>query len=576
QLIKITSQMNLTKALLLVSIFTTAFSGPTKDVEFRSLETRQGVINGSREHALNGREFYSFRGIPFAKSPTGERRFKNPEAATNWSGVRNGSWIAPECLQPDFNGFYNTTSDEDCLYLNVFTPLNEPPVAVMVYIHGGGYIIGGMRSYQPNALLTQNVLLVTIQYRLGFLGFLSTEDEVAPGNLGLKDQTQALRWVKNNIQDYGGDPNRVTIFGESSGGRAAHLQMLTPASRGLFSRVILQSGTAIVPGTTQISGFREQAEEFGQRFNCSLQGAESSESFNSTNLISCLQQLPASNFIKGFENQIKFGVRVDGDYLPASPEQLLKSGDYHKCDIIAGFTQHEGATSVMFADLQNKPEFITDPIYAYVGDMFNMEKDDPELGDLITQAVHYYTGSRSLNISQERYDQTVRLLTSLISLPHDQTIQMHARDTLYGRRVFAYELKHKGQYIFLQFLTTQYDDVYTDNWVHHGDDLMFLFTTDITNRTLMRPDDIKMREIMVKLWTNFAKHGDPTPDGTLGFKWSPVSLLSQRQQLVLKPEPYMEINDRCKDFEFWQSLPRNASFIISEHKCNSNVMCLLQ
>ncbi|KAB7496322.1 Carboxylesterase NlhH [Armadillidium nasatum] len=143
----------------------------------------------------------------------------------------------------------------------------EKNLPVMVFIHGGGFMAGGADFYPPYALMNRDIVLVTIQYRLGIFGFLSTEDSEMPGNMGLKDQQLALKWIKENIESFGGDSNRITIFGESAGGASVHYHILSPGSKGLFNRAILQSGTAFCPWASN-NNHRKFAIEAGREFGC--------------------------------------------------------------------------------------------------------------------------------------------------------------------------------------------------------------------------------------------------------------------------------------------------------------------
>ncbi|CAL4120142.1 unnamed protein product, partial [Meganyctiphanes norvegica] len=210
-------------------------------------------ICGKKVEAVKTRKYKAFSGIPFAKPPVNELRFKRPVPGSAWSGIRDGSWPSPMCPQYDMAGFLSgnmtMTGQEDCLFLNVYVPegctCKRMRLPVMVFIHGGGFVIGGVEGYLPDKFMTRDVILVEIQYRLGFLGFLSTDDEVAPGNLALKDQELSLRWVQDNIASFGGDPSKVTIFGESAGGISVHMQMLNPQAKGLFSLLGGSSGAEI-------------------------------------------------------------------------------------------------------------------------------------------------------------------------------------------------------------------------------------------------------------------------------------------------------------------------------------------
>lgn len=209
-----------------------------------------GTLRGTQEP--DGRVL--FRGIPFAAPPTGPRRWRPPAPATPWRGIRDARASAPSCPQLDegWNRANAAGAREDCLYLEVGTPSLAParPLPVMVWIHGGSNRSGGAQGTITSSLVSRGIVLVSIQYRLGPLGFmahpaLTAESPArASGNYGLMDQQAALRWVRRNIARFGGDPANVTIFGGSAGGQDVGLQQLSPGAKGLFDKAIEQSGTA--------------------------------------------------------------------------------------------------------------------------------------------------------------------------------------------------------------------------------------------------------------------------------------------------------------------------------------------
>ncbi|XP_049808718.1 fatty acyl-CoA hydrolase precursor, medium chain-like [Schistocerca nitens] len=219
------------------------------------VRTRQGGVRGTAKVSSSGRHLLAFYNIPFAKPPVGPLRFKSPQPPDGWEHIRDATAPGAWCPQVSvLSPLEPPTGTEDCLYLNVFTPQIRPSelFPVMVWIHGGGFVGGAATFYEYGYLLDHDIVLVAINYRIGSLGFLSTGDEISPGNYGLKDQVLALRWVQENIEAFGGDPGSVTIFGESAGGASTHYLMLSPLARALaLNSTLLQEfqhdGKKILP-----------------------------------------------------------------------------------------------------------------------------------------------------------------------------------------------------------------------------------------------------------------------------------------------------------------------------------------
>jgi carboxylesterase type B len=267
----------------------------------------QGKLRGSTGTNLRGETFLKFQGIPYAKPPLGELRFKvtlspigkcvfkfilqSPQPPEKWTGVFDASKEGDVCYCRDLFRPEIISGSENCLVLNVYTKTipdekkkNLRPV--LFWIHGGGFVFGSGTEelYAPDYLITEDVVVVTINYRLGILGefvlilnemqkiiichnlvlgFLRMEDPSlgVPGNAGMKDMVMALKWVQKNIDKFGGDPNNVTIFGESAGGASIHLLLLSPMSKGLFHKAIAQSGCAVNPWAQGTPGAKRIAKD---------------------------------------------------------------------------------------------------------------------------------------------------------------------------------------------------------------------------------------------------------------------------------------------------------------------------
>ncbi|XP_015119024.1 uncharacterized protein LOC107042478 isoform X2 [Diachasma alloeum] len=209
------------------------------------IETDLGTLQGVFEENINGGTYVAFKGIPYALPPVGDLRFRDPVPNVPWTGIRDATEFGEVCCQYD-SGTGRCIGSEDCLYLNVYMPNLDLSnlKAVMIWIHGGAFKNGSGNDdvYGVDYLIKSDVVIVTLNYRLGCLGFLHLGDKAASGNQGLKDQVIALKWVKRNISRFGGDPNNITMFGQSAGSVCIHYLALSPMARGLFQKAILQSG----------------------------------------------------------------------------------------------------------------------------------------------------------------------------------------------------------------------------------------------------------------------------------------------------------------------------------------------
>lgn len=248
---------------------------------------------------------------------------------------------------------------EDCLYLNVYRPhkrryTRHTRLPVMVYIHGGAFFSGAMDKsiLGPKYFMaTGEVILVVIQYRLSALGFLSTGDAASPGNFGLKDQVVAMQWVKDNIGSFGGDPNLITIFGQSAGGASVHMHMLSPLAKGLFSQVIAMSGSAVGPYNYPTPDPLKLAQKHAR-----LVGVTDADSLSTTELVERLREIPAGDLTTSVAGLKFFDVDsltvyrmvlepsdLEGAYLTETPLELLRQGKFAKVPFMTGLVEVEGA-----------------------------------------------------------------------------------------------------------------------------------------------------------------------------------------------------------------------------------------
>src|SRR6516164_2093529 len=249
-----------------------------------------------------------FLGIPYAATPVGALRWRPPQPAASWSGVRDATQFAPHCPQPP-TPFGQASMSEDCLYLNVFTPSHKQAGShhpVMVWIHGGALVTGESNDYIPTKLVEDGVTVVTINYRLGALGFLAhpalADANGQSGDYGLMDQQAALRWVQRNIASFGGDPHNVTIFGESAGGLSTLSQVASPQASGLFEQAMVESGSYNLTQATLASA-ESAGEAFAVKAGCASQTA------------ACLRSLPVSAILAN-QDAAGYTPNINSEVLP--------------------------------------------------------------------------------------------------------------------------------------------------------------------------------------------------------------------------------------------------------------------
>ncbi|KAK3885779.1 hypothetical protein Pcinc_010039 [Petrolisthes cinctipes] len=536
--------------------------------EAPTVRTESGWVSGEVEQIPSGRNVYSYRGIPFAQPPVGRLRFKPPTAKVSWDGVRPSTRDTPICQQVDFFKMIKDIEDvqgsEDCLYLDVYTPYGamdegSQKLPVLVYIHGGAFFFGDKNMYGPTRFLEHDVLVVPIQYRLGILGFLSTDDDVVPGNFGLLDQAEALRWVQRNIQQFGGDPDRVTIFGHSAGGASTHYHLLSPLTKGLFSGAMLHSGSGLDPWSGG-SSFREVAEKVGRDMGC--QDLDHSDA-----LLACLQKVPSKpltasilQFMELGMDPVKLAPRVDGVFLPAEPAVLVKEGRYqHHIPIMAGYVTHEGCwtTSVVY----NNDTVLKKLKDIHKVQLASLELDEKDVGssDIAARIFKHYMGGPYFG--KEHVEEVTQMYGDRLFIYPLEMVSRH-----YARKspIYTYELSHIAQHS----LSTLFSGMKLPyKWVCHADDLLYTFPGEGLFKpfNFTSPEDLRLANIMVQLMVNYATVRNPTPDDSLGFIWTPQTP-ANLQYLDLKPNPTMAPNKRRKVVDFWQSLPLRENLVLAPEK----------
>ncbi|HVV46336.1 MAG TPA: carboxylesterase/lipase family protein [Bryobacteraceae bacterium] len=453
----------------------------------------------------------AFLGIPYAAPPVGAKRWRAPEPAAKWTGVRAADKFGNRCMQttpfPDMV-FQSKAESEDCLYLNVWTPAKSRTerLPVMVWIHGGGYFSGASDEtrHDGSVLASKGVVLVTINYRLGVLGFLAHPELTkesphhASGNYALLDQIAALRWVHANIAAFGGNPANVTIFGESAGSFAVSAMMASPLARGLFQKAIGESGAHFTAKGGSLPTLPlADAEKMGVELGASL-GAKS---------LAEMRALPAEAFGKAIASTpTKFSPIVDGYVLPADPWDIFAQGKQAHVPLLAGWNSAESKGI--------PPETAT-----VAGLEASLRK---QFADDLEAAKKAYPAG---NANEARLSAVALASDNFIAYSTWKWIEMQAKTgqaTVY-------------RYLFDHIIPTATGEPPADDpGAGHATDIEFVFSTLDTKKLAWRPSDRKVSDILVSYWTNFAKHSNPNGPGLA--PWPPYDEKS-RELMVLDEHP---------------------------------------
>nr|AQY62714.1 carboxylesterase [Cnaphalocrocis medinalis] len=492
------------------------------------VEVSQGPLRGARSITDGGLEYNQFLGIPYAKPPVGNLRFQSPQSPEPWENVRDATQFDQNNISCQLNILTGgTTGSEDCLYLNVYTPEVTPEITlrpVMVFIHGGGFIGGNgtLKSENgPDYLLENGMVVVTINYRLGILGFLSLDIPEAAGNMGLKDQVKALEWIRDNISGFGGDKNNVTIMGLSAGSASVDYLMLSPLAKGLFHKAILQSGSTLNHWAINL-----KTEDFTQQFVTEL-GYKGS--FDDKHAIyELLLKTPADKLVslsylvteKYTSDRLSFGfvptVEKDfgnGDaFLTTSPFKLLKEGRFNKVPAIRGFCNKEGAlTCWMKAHILNKLKEKKDFANVWPCQLNSESKNK------------YNLKFSTIYFDCEKVDEVWEDFFGDIDFAAG--ISIAGKISSRYAPVYMYKFSYVGDINYCRNMAAIIPNLtpIPINGAMHGDDNTYVWKIDADAYKNPNEQDILVRKRMVKMFSDFAKTGEPVRSTTnlIQTTWEP-------------------------------------------------------
>lgn len=520
----------------------------------------------------------AYTGIPYAQAPINNLRFEPPQKPQYNDVINDKSKENVMCAQVSvFNGPPEISGDEDCLYLNVYVPTtlkndDLTKLPVMIYIHGGGFAWGTGIMFKPDYLLrNDNVILVTLNYRLGPLGFLAagSEGHEIYANNGMKDQAMAIQWVYDNIQHFGGDNTKITLFGNSAGAASTHLHLFSPKTKGLFHAAILESGAAVCHWAVHtFKNMVNLSTQLSRLANCPVLPTE--------DMIKCLKDKSLDEILYSTAKFIVFDVDPMVLFTPAVepahkdaflidfPENLLKNGDFYDVPIMQGTTTDEGAIRTsLFA---KHPETI--------------EKCDKYFHELYrpTNNKHHYTMEQITAIKKHYFGNGMDLksLTAYWSDEYfrctDDTVTLHYKHS--QSAIYSFFFNYKGALTFSKYFA---GDENVDLGICHMDELFYLFPLEYVLYNFPNADkaftvtDKKMSLFMTKLWTHFAQHknfDDFIDNDGIKLDWKPVHSTHNEYLIIDKDFTFKMGKDLFYEAnQFWNELEnKNNNNYITNNK----------
>jgi para-nitrobenzyl esterase len=498
------------------------------------VRVEQGIVQGSLEDGLR-----VFKGVPFAAPPVGELRWKAPRPVEKWEGVKLTTGFAPSPMQA---GNPPSGKSEDCLYLNIWTPAKSAKerLPVLVWIYGGGFSFGSTAEpvYNGEKLAEKGVVVVSIAYRVGQFGFLAHPElsaenpDSVSGNYGLLDQIAGLRWIQNNIAAFGGDPGRVTIFGESAGGISVSMLCASPLAKGLFHGAISQSGGSF--GPTRPTTFP------GENMKILAQAEAEGEKYLQKAGVASLAELRA---IEADSLPMEWGMGnawpiVDGYVIPDDQYKLYEAGQYNDVPILVGYNSDEGLS---FTWVKTPEAFIEDVKLRY--------------GKFADDLLKVYP------VGENSVTKTARDL---------------ARDAAFGWHTWIWaRLQAKtGKSEVYYYYFDQHPDYPEDSprYGHgspHGQDVAYVFQQLDSTKQEITGSDRVISEAMGIYWTNFAKTGNPNGEGVP--EWPAFSdenpvVMYLGQTPHTGPVPSEESLKVLDEYFTWRRTPEGESWAKEIHK----------
>ncbi|CRK91881.1 CLUMA_CG005501, isoform A [Clunio marinus] len=517
--------------------------------------TDKGKVRGLTLNSPSGRKVDVWLGIPYAQPPVGPLRFRHPRPIEKWQGIYNATKPPNSCVQivdtvfGDFPGATmwnpNTELSEDCLYVNVVVPRPRPKNAVvMLWIFGGGFYSGTstLDVYDHRTLAAEeNVIIVSMQYRVASLGFMYLGTPDAPGNSGLFDQNLALRWVRDNIHRFGGDPNKICLFGESAGAVSVSMHLLSPLSRDLFQRAILESGSPTAPwGLITRDEATLRALRLAEAVGCPHDRKKLSETAD------CLREKDAKVLVDNEWGtlgicEFPFVPVVDGAFLDETPQRSLASGRFKKTDILTGSNSEEGYYFIIYylTELLRKEEGITVSREEFLQAVREL---NPYVNGAARQAIIFeYTDWNEPDNPHSNRD-------ALDKMVGDYHFTCNVNE-------FAQRYAEEGNNVYMYLYTHRSKSNPWPRWtgVMHGDEINYVFGEPLNPRLEYLEGEKQFSRRIMRYWANFARNGNPNPGLIDELPEWPLHTAQGRQYLELGMNTsFIGRGPRLRQCAFWK------------------------
>ncbi|XP_030754488.1 esterase E4-like [Sitophilus oryzae] len=512
------------------------------------LTLQDGIIQGQEETTISNKTFYSYVGVPYAKPPINDLRFREPQPPEKWTGILDATVEGPFCAGVNISAMvkmeFKPQGEEDCLYLNVYTPRDPKEsnprnlLPVLVFYYGGAFLGGGpvKDRYGADFFMENDVIVVLPHFRISIFGYLSTEDLECPGNWAVKDQLAVLKWVQTNIKRFGGDPSRVTIAGQSAGAVSVNSLFMSPKAKGLFHRAVIMSGSSLCFWAYQTDS-RKIAFDLGIALGIETNDTkylmQELRKVDSNAIMEAQLPVMLVNFMSALTNGLPFTPVVepdhDGAVLTNYTFSLLEKGKFNKVPVMTGVTSLEMLIYKKVFDMARPLLSLFD---LSPGLLVRFTKNNQDRRTVGQKMKEYFLGNKNFADSTDR--ELMMLLTEDV---YWRPVRKMAELISKYSPVYFYKFSYEGE---LGLTINSLFNGITDRpfrGVGHTEDTFYLF--DI--KAFPRNDkDLNMTRKLTKLYSNFIKYGNPTPN-----KESILDNVTW-PKVIGKKVPFLEIDTKMK------------------------------